>query len=395
MSNDPMTVLVGTAVQPQFELLAEFVSPPPTGTAQLRMVEATNKLWGELEWAVQWGSDEKRVEMLRRVTDLLLKSSNRLTDEQIEVFDEVLTFLINVIESKLLVDISRRLGPIKNAPLRTVRQLARDNEIEVAAPILSQSPRLSVADLVELAQNKGQDHLVAICERRNLVELVTDVLVGRGNETVMHKVVANLTASFSQEGFERLIEASKTDAGLMAKTGSRVDLPQRLLRDLFLNASPGRRALLLGVAPTLARNNLRQVLYPSSETDRVPKRNFTQAQQTVDRLRKTKALTEEELLHFAQSGKFEEATAALAALCSAPLDIIKPLMVSPRDDGLLLACKAADLKWETTEAILCLKAPVQGQLQLTVKADYTRLSKTKAQQILQFWLQRNKLAAVP
>jgi uncharacterized protein (DUF2336 family) len=324
-----------------------------------------------------------------------LEAPNRLTGEQIEVFDDVLTYLINVIESKLLIDTSKRLGPIENAPLRTVRQLAHDDEVEVAAPILSQSPRLSVADLVELAQNKGQDHLVAICGRRNLVEIITDVLVTRGGQTVMHKVAGNLTASFSRDGFGRLIEAAKTDASLAAKTGSRVDLPHQLLRDLFLNASPAGRALLLGVASDQTKENLREMLYPSSKTELVSKRNFAAAQQTLDTLRKTKGLTEGELLQFAQSGKFEEATVALAVLCSAPLDIIKPLMVSTRDDGLLLACRAADLKWETTQAILCLKAPVEAQFLQGMKADYARLSKAKAQEIVQFWLQRNRLSAVP
>ena len=51
-------------------------------------------LIGELEVAISAGSAEKRVETLRRVTDLLLSDADRLNDDQIAVFDDVLGRLI-------------------------------------------------------------------------------------------------------------------------------------------------------------------------------------------------------------------------------------------------------------------------------------------------------------
>ena len=48
-------------------------------------------LFDDLDAALQSGSSERRVAMLRQVTDLFLSEANRLNEEQIEVFDDVLS----------------------------------------------------------------------------------------------------------------------------------------------------------------------------------------------------------------------------------------------------------------------------------------------------------------
>src|SRR5580692_12787963 len=88
----------------------------------------------ELEDAIESGSKDKRVDTLRRITDLFVSDANRLNDQQIEVFDDVLGHLIKRIEGKALAELSKRLGPINNAPTETVRRLAQDDNIAVAEP---------------------------------------------------------------------------------------------------------------------------------------------------------------------------------------------------------------------------------------------------------------------
>ena len=46
-----------------------------------------------------------------------------------------------------------------------MRQLAHDDDIAVAGPVLTQSPRLQETELVELAKTKGQAHLAVIAGR--------------------------------------------------------------------------------------------------------------------------------------------------------------------------------------------------------------------------------------
>jgi len=50
--------------------------------------------------------------------------------------------------------------------------------------------------------------------------------------------------------------------------------------------------------------------------------------------------------------KYEETVAALAELSRSNIDVIRPLMQSLRDDGILVPCKVAGLAWETVSAVL-------------------------------------------
>jgi hypothetical protein len=63
------------------------------------MPDAAGSLFDDLDAALQSGSSEKRVAMLRRVTDLFLSEADRLNEEQISVFDNVLVQLIERIEA--------------------------------------------------------------------------------------------------------------------------------------------------------------------------------------------------------------------------------------------------------------------------------------------------------
>ena len=65
-------------------------------------MDAGHSLISELEDAIQSGSKDKRVDSLRRITDLFVADANRLNDQQIDVFDDVLCHLIKRIEGKAL-----------------------------------------------------------------------------------------------------------------------------------------------------------------------------------------------------------------------------------------------------------------------------------------------------
>src|SRR5512140_3021093 len=100
--------------------------------------------------------------MLRQVTDLFLHEAGRLSEEQIGVFDDVLVQLAARIETRTLTEISERLAPVANAPVELTLNLARHSEIGVAGPVLTDSSRLTTAQLVEIASTRSQEHLLAI-----------------------------------------------------------------------------------------------------------------------------------------------------------------------------------------------------------------------------------------
>src|SRR5262249_53829981 len=178
----------------------------------------------DLEDAVRRGSPERRAGTLRRITDLFLGAADRFNTDQVALFDDVMGRLIDRIETRALAELSRRLGPVANAPEGVVRRLARNDAIAVAGPVLGQSARLGEADLVEIAASKGQAHLLAIARRQALGETVTEVLVRRGNPYVKRNVAANPAAAFSAATYGELVVSARGDGTLAERMARRADI---------------------------------------------------------------------------------------------------------------------------------------------------------------------------
>src|SRR4051794_13975927 len=98
-------------------------------------------LLDELQTALAHGTVARRVETLRGVTDLFIAQAVDYSSEQLAVFDDVFECLIRQIETSAKQMLAECLAPVANAPTRIIRTLAFDDEIAVAAPVLSQSER--------------------------------------------------------------------------------------------------------------------------------------------------------------------------------------------------------------------------------------------------------------
>ena len=357
-----------------------------------------NSLIAELEDAIKSGSKEKRVDTLRRVTDLFLNDADRFNEVQIEVFDDVLCHLIKRIETRALVELSTRLAPVGNSPIEVIRQLARNDEIVVAAPVLTQSARLTADDLIEIAQTKSQAHLLAISGRAHLEESVTDELLSRGDCEVAQKLARNPGARFSETGFTTLVKHAETDESIAKKIGLRLDLPLRLLRELLLRATEAVRSWLLAHAPPEAKDEIQNVIAAISNEvirESTAPRDFTHAQQMILSIKNAGKLNETALLGFAAARKYEEMVVALAELSSASIQSIAAVMRSDRNDGLLVPCKAIGLKWSTVSMILRSRFAyhsIPDHELAQAKADYLTLSQISAQRTVRFWQVRESTA---
>jgi len=355
------------------------------------MTAAGHSLIGELEDALRSGSKDKRLDTLRRVTDLFLAEADRLNEQQIDLFDDVLGHLIKRIEAKALAQLSRQLGPVANAPNEVVRRLARDDDIEVAEPVLKQSPRLTDIDLIDIANTKTQAHLLAISGRPKIGVAVTDVLLQRGDRKVMHKLAGNSGASFSESGFETLVKHSETDEQLAEKVGLRVDVPLRLFRELLLRATEAVRSRLLAMAGPATRDQIQRVLQAITEDAHHEagfqnEHDFAEAYTRARTLKESGGLKEAIVYEFAKSGQYADVVATVSLLCGAPLKLVESLLQSEHREAVLVICKAAGLTWSTARLVLsCGGRSYSSQDSEAARNDYLRLSQANAQRVLRFW----------
>ena len=282
----------------------------------------------------------------------------------------------------------------EKAPAGVIRTLAFHDEIEVAAPVISQSPQLTDADLVRIAQTKGQGHLSAMSERRRLAAAVTDILIQRGETNIVRKLSKNAGARFSEKGYVTLATRAERDEDLAENLGLRLDMPPELLQTLMAKATETVRARLLAIAPPESRSAIQEVLSSVSEEflrKATAPRDFSRAIALIDKMQGEYKLNEAAIAEFATTGKYEELLVGLARLSGASVELIERVMQNVRYDGVLVACKAAELRWPTFMAVLKARwaaAEIPANDLNKARADFLKLSVPTARRMLRFWLVR-------
>lgn len=156
---------------------------------------------------------------------------------------------------------------------------------------------------------------------------------------------------------------------------------------LLAAVPPDRQAAIQDILASVSDKVLRKVAAP---------RDFSRAMSLIDKMHEAGQLNDAAIVEFAGAGQLEHLIAALPRLCAAPVELIERLMQNVRHDGLLIACKAAELRWPTFSAILKARfaphePPVTDLTQ--ARTDFLKLSMPAARRILRFWLVRGAATA--
>lgn len=316
---------------------------------------APAKLIAELEDAIKGGSPERRVQMLRRIMGLFLSNADRFNEQQIGVFDDVFVRLIESLDPRTLAKLSTTLCGLMSAPKEAVRRLASHKEASVAVPLLTHAKSLSEKDLIEIAGVGGQEHLLAISGRRALNEALTDALLKRCDTSVCRVLARHDGARFSDRGFSTLVATAQRDDDIADSLVVRPDLPVKMLRELVTNANKAGQARLLKVALPETRETI-QASIDSLATRACAKIrepiDYSAAKSSVLELNLTGGLNDAVVNRFAVRGEYKNVVAALSLLAEVTIETIETLMVENDRCGLIIACRASRLDWQTTLAII-------------------------------------------
>ncbi|HET9817265.1 MAG TPA: DUF2336 domain-containing protein, partial [Xanthobacteraceae bacterium] len=177
------------------------------------MAFATSLIPG-LDEIVRGDDPKRRAEAARQIAELFFTGASNFKPEHVEFFDIILLGLVPRTEPLVRADIAERLSSVANAPRILVGQLVREDEIAIAGPLLRRSPVIDEQILIEIANEKGQAHLLAMAERPTLTTGLTDVMVRRGDRDVVRRTAGNAGAAFSSSGYSALIKRAGQDGVL-------------------------------------------------------------------------------------------------------------------------------------------------------------------------------------
>jgi len=353
----------------------------------------TESLMEDLEEAIALGSARRREITLRQVTDLLVGDIDRLSDEQVAIFDGVIARLAQGIEREALIELARRLAPLRKAPPGVLSSLAHD-DIEVAQLVLIHSPRLRDSDLLGIAMARGSDHRQAIALRSEVSESVAEVLVAQGDRPVLHALASNAGVRLSPESAALLVDRALLDKDLQVMLKARPDLPEDQVHRLLDLAPAAARPKLADETPAKPRSAADQA--SAWETRRAPTPDagsleYREALDTIGAITLMRPVDEEDVAGFAEQERLEEVICAISFCADLSLTTAERLFTVADSDLILLVGKAKGWSWATLRSLLGLRdrdtALPQNATRLAVT--FEDLDPKTAQRVLRFVRRRD------
>jgi uncharacterized protein (DUF2336 family) len=249
---------------------------------------------------------------------------------------------------------------------------------------------LSDADLVENASTKSQDHLLAIARRIRLSEMVTDVLITRGDRRVRQSVASNAGAHLSLAGHEKLTTHARKDRALAHAMLCRSDVPRQLFLKLIENASASVRAKFeasIAAAPAAIAVAVNDVAAAMTQEVREASRPHVKAVRDGQWRRRAESSLAVNVHAPATAQRFDRTVVALARLGRFPYYLVERALLDHGTDMLLILARAAGCSWITTKALLRMYASKRTLSQPELArafAKFERLSPKTARMVVAF-----------
>lgn len=343
-------------------------------------------------------SSEKRRALLRELTEHFFGAPTRSPAED-ALYDSVLTALSAEMETAVRAELSARFAKALDAPRNLIRRLAND-EAAVADAVLRASPVLTDDDLLGVVRSRGQGHLRAVSERPTVSEIVSEVIVERGDDETLGTLLRNDGARLSRAASETAVERAKANPALHEAAVQRQSLPPDLLNEMYFVVEARLRQQILeqnaALDPALLEAALAAGRARVATEDGALPADYSECLAYVDEMRAAGQLTPTMLARFLRSGSRTAFLIALAQLADVDFHTAQQIVEKKELDALAVICKAADLDRALflTFAVVI----IGGEDQAMGKAHsyaklYADLQRDAALRTLRFWRMRRNTAA--
>lgn len=161
------------------------------------------------------------------VADMVATRGHDFNPSEEELAGDILRTLIRDVERSVRAALAANLAGTSAAPRDVIIALAND-DIEVAFPVLAESPVLQDEELRDIVLRQASGHRIAIAMRPGLSETVSDALLETGDREAIGCLLHNSDAAISQASLATLVEAAQTDAAYHKPLSTRPDFSPEL-----------------------------------------------------------------------------------------------------------------------------------------------------------------------
>jgi uncharacterized protein (DUF2336 family) len=270
--------------------------------------------------------------------------------------------------------LSEKLAASDWAPNALVNVLALD-DIEIARPIISQSPVLKDLDLVRLLVEATIEHQIEVARRPNLSQAVISAILEQAEPAVLTALAGNHTAELSASDMDELVDASRQIAAMRTPLSQHPRLTGQLAKRLYLWVGLALRkglaerfrldVAILDEALAASINEGHYDIAAVARSDAQPRTSRdgereVMEQRLVDKLYAAGQLRPGYLIRALREGRLGLFSAALAHLGRFDAAHVKATLDSDRPELLALACAAVGIDRSVFPDILDMTRKLNG-----------------------------------
>lgn len=178
------------------------------------------------------------------ISTIVCERGNAFSSGESALMDDILRTLIRDVERSVRQTLATHLAKSDQAPPDVIAALARD-DIEVAYPLLVDSPLLDDAELKDLIESRASGHRIAIAMRKTISSIVSDALIETADVDAIVCLLNNEGAELSEAGLTSLVDNAPDVPAYHQPLAGRNDLSQSLALKLASAVSENLRAHLV------------------------------------------------------------------------------------------------------------------------------------------------------
>lgn len=268
---------------------------------------------------------------------------------------DVRTRVLSMLESlakdeavRVRAALAEAIKSLDHVPPALVRELAGDDALAVAEPVLRFSPLLDDDDLLAIiAGRHAKGALGAIAGREGLGGAVADAIVQANDDQAVAVLLANPSAQVREETLDLIVERAPGRSSWHGPLVGRPVLPSRLaarlasfLADALLNKLSSRTDL-----DAKARNAITQAVAAKTAppVEAAPAAPVEPAEDRVKRLKREGKLDEDVIWSAMEQSDRGFVRAALGELAGASADSVDKIFSGRSAKGLVALCWKADV----------------------------------------------------
>ncbi|MCB1722022.1 MAG: DUF2336 domain-containing protein, partial [Alphaproteobacteria bacterium] len=321
-------------------------------------------------------SDDKplaRAELTSAVSELL---EMELSPKESELIADVLIGLMRQAEIDLREALSERLAVLENVPLRLILQLAND-EIPVAAPVLSKSPVLGDMDLIYIIKSKGPEYWQAIARRENMSNQIMNLLTDTRDIDTAIQLVKNKNINLTEYSLTILSDLAQQSDALAAPLLRREEVGPELAKVLYAYVGEEIKEqvkTLYGFESQSVVQTIDEVIVEMVEaSDAVSEFAPSEAiLRAADRYKQKGLLTIKLMLGTLRRGQIAAFVAQFSRYSGLPPKTTLEILSQTSGQGLAVACKAFDVPKEDFISIFLLTNRVRNHGHMVALNDMTK-----------------------